>query len=203
MCSRTMEGNGGQWLTHGMVLCVRIVAFREWTIFNQGPAGSGKYGLVDDVWMAYRVGGKAKVLRTQPPAYLAANAVDALTFSGSYPATRLAVTDSTMPSSAKLSVYGYSTLKPTDLRASAFPGVALTLLVENTGAHPVSADFMFTLPFGAWTDCARSSKNSTAAPGTVDSHLGCMKACAASSSCASWQFSHAPNRCLLNDDVPL
>lgn len=57
-------------------------SFRDWTILNQGPAGSGKYGIVDDVWMAARVGGKAKVLRTHPPGYAAANGVDALTFSG-------------------------------------------------------------------------------------------------------------------------
>ena len=82
-------------------------------------------------------GGKAKVLRTHPPAYAGAAAVDALTFSGTYPATRLAVTDASLP--AKLSVFGYSTLKPTDLKASAFPAVVLTLTVENTGASAVPA----------------------------------------------------------------
>ena len=89
-------------------------SFREWTIFNQGPAGSGKYGLVDDVWMAARVGTAAKMLRTHPPSYASSAAVDALTFSGTYPVTRLNVTDTSFD--AKMSVYGYSTLKPTDLK---------------------------------------------------------------------------------------
>eukprot|EP01046_Picozoa_sp_COSAG06_P028483 COSAG06_NODE_2570_length_6648_cov_1.782257_2_plen_142_part_00 len=90
-------------------------SFREWTIFNQGPAGAGKYGLVDDVWMAARVGSSAKMLRTHPPGYAgSAAAVDALTFSGTYPVTRLNVTDASL--GAKMSVYGYSTLKPTDLK---------------------------------------------------------------------------------------
>jgi len=98
-------------------------SFREWTILNQGPAGAGKYGIVDDVWMAAHVGGTAKVLRTHPPGYAASAAVDALTFSGTYPVTRLSVTDASLP--ANLDVYGYSTIKPTDLKASAYPAVVL------------------------------------------------------------------------------
>jgi hypothetical protein len=31
----------------------------------------GKLGIADDAWMAVRIGGKAKVLRTHPPGYVA------------------------------------------------------------------------------------------------------------------------------------
>ena len=57
------------------------------TIFNQGPAGGGKYGVVDDVFMAAKVGANAKMLRTHPPAWAARDgvAVDALNFSGKEP----------------------------------------------------------------------------------------------------------------------
>ena len=177
-------------------------SFREWTIFNQGPAGAGKYGWVDDVWMAARVGGKAKMLRTHPPAYATAAAVDAMTFSGTYPATRLQVSDAalTPESGAKVSVFAYSTLKPTDLKASAYPAVVLSLSVENTGAAATEASFMLNLPFGAWTDCSRPpSSNSTAAP-TTDK-AGCMKACASSATCASWDLTKG--KCMLNSGVPL
>ena len=54
------------------------------------------------------------MLRTHPPSYASAAAVDALTFSGTYPVTRLNVADASL--GAKMSVYGYSTLKPTDLK---------------------------------------------------------------------------------------
>ena len=64
--------------------------------------------------MAARVGTSAKMLRTHPPSYASAAAVDALTFSGTYPVTRLNVGDASL--GAKMSVYGYSTLKPTDLK---------------------------------------------------------------------------------------
>eukprot|EP01043_Picozoa_sp_COSAG02_P029296 COSAG02_NODE_1816_length_10778_cov_4.675812_8_plen_110_part_00 len=98
----------------------------------QGPAGSGKYGLVDDVWMAARVGTSAKMLRTHPPSYASAAAVDALTFSGTYPVTRLNVGDASL--GAKMSVYGYSTLKPTDLKVQCSPALVLStfLLAERT-----------------------------------------------------------------------
>ena len=39
---------------------------------NNVIAGSGKYGIVDDVWMAARVGGNSRILRTHPPGMCAA-----------------------------------------------------------------------------------------------------------------------------------
>lgn len=54
------------------------------------------------------------MLRTHPPSYGSTAAVDALTFSGTYPVTRLGVTDASL--NGKLSLYAYSTLKPTDLK---------------------------------------------------------------------------------------
>jgi hypothetical protein len=53
-----------------------------------GPAGGGKFGLVDEVWMAAKVGRAAKMLRTHPPSWARAGpdgydaAVAALNFSG-------------------------------------------------------------------------------------------------------------------------
>jgi uncharacterized protein (DUF608 family) len=143
-------------------------SFRDWTILNQGPAGSGKYGIVDDVWMAARIGGKAKVLRTHPPAYAAGHGVSALTFSGSYPLTRLLVEDEALTSGSgedptattasedsaggvEARVFGYSTLKPGSLAESAYPALVLTLEVKNSGTEDTIADFMFTVPFGGWT----------------------------------------------------
>lgn len=174
-------------------------SFREWTIFNQGPAGSGKYGIVDDVWMAARIGSAAKMLRTTPPPYAASAAVDSLTFSGTYPVTRLAVGDEAL-AAAELSVYGYSTLKPTSLADSAYPAVVLTLDVHNPGTAALDASFMLNLPFGAWTDCARQGEAFHVVP--ASDHVGCMKACATNATCASWQFTTSAV-CQLNDDVPL
>eukprot|EP01051_Picozoa_sp_SAG22_P001825 SAG22_NODE_75_length_22256_cov_45.062960_12_plen_700_part_00 len=238
-------------------------SFRDWTILNQGPAGSGKYGNVDDVFMAARVGvspamhkyavflsifvlassavvcatrvltrlsaaalqtGPAKVLRTHPPSYAKAQAVDALTFSGSYPLTRLTIEDEALrrggeaggaaaaaaaagtgtaaagTGGVELSVFGYSTLKPGSLAESAYPALALTLKVVNHGAAATTADFMFTLPFGGWTACSRKGANGTKAAGQT-TYTECMHACTVVAGCASWEFTD--KQCTLNPDVPM
>lgn len=173
-------------------------SFRDWTIFNQGPAGSGKYGLVDDVWMAAKLGsGQAKMIRTHPP-HGYGTGVDALDFSGTYPLTRLRVSDVALPG---VDIFGYSTLKPTSLKESAYPAVVLTMQVTNPTSTAQNASFMLNLPFGAWTDCGRSSSNGTIHTPSKD-HPSCMAACAASTSCHSWQFDNL-GQCKLNPDVPL
>ena len=109
---------------------------RDRTIFNQGPAGSGKYGLVDDAFMAVRVGGTARVLRTHTPQSLGgvATPTAALTFSGSYPLTRLALEDATLvPPTAELDLFGYSTFRPTEPEASAVPHAAPPRPHPSTG----------------------------------------------------------------------
>ena len=82
--------------------------------------------------MAARVGTSAKMLRTHPPSYASAAAVDALTFSGTYPVTRLNVADASL--GAKMTVYGYSTLKPTDLKVQCTSALVVStfLLMERT-----------------------------------------------------------------------
>jgi uncharacterized protein (DUF608 family) len=136
-------------------------------------------------------------VRTHPPPYARAAAVDELSFSGSYPITRLGLSDAALP--LILAVFGYSTLKPTALKESAFPAVAFTLTVENPAATDQSVAFMLNLPFGAWTDCARSSSNATIV--AVADHIGCMNACIAAAACHSWEW--RPGQCALNADVPL
>ena len=127
------------------------------------------------------------------------------------PLTRLVVEDEALTTAApeadaggiETRVFGYSTLKPTDMKASAYPALALTLQVKNTGSEATTADFMFTLPFGGWTDCSRKSANGTVVEpkSAVDSYAKCMHACA--EGCASWQFDEAAGTCTHNPDVPL
>ena len=177
-------------------------SFRDWTIFNQGPAGSGKYGLVDDVYMGVKVGKSAKMLRTLPPRWARNVGVDALTFSGTYPLTRLVANDSAF-AATPTTLYAYSTLKPTDLAASAFPALVLTLHVVNPSpTAALNASFMFSLPFGAWTDCARSGVDGIVASAAA-SPAHCMHACGeASANCSAWEFDDAAALCTLHAEVP-
>jgi len=180
--------------------------FSQWTILNQGPSGSGKYGVVDDVYMAARINGKARMLRTTPPKWATKpEGIEELKFSGTYPMTRLVVRDETLLPGAgnetgTMSVHGYSTLTPSNLKESAAPAFVLSLTVSNPGPEPMAAEFMVNLPFGDWPDCSRSSPDSTVVP-SMASSTACMKACARG--CASWEFDTGTKVCLHNKNIPL
>ena len=141
-------------------------------------AGGGKYGIVDDVFMAAKIGKVAKVVRTHPPRSLAGAGagVDALTFSGTYPLTRLAITDEEMlptpgdraadtaaqhggtapgagagaagagggggggAAAVTAEVFGYSTLKPGSLKASAYPAIVRASLCFSLLLSDADAD---------------------------------------------------------------
>lgn len=149
--------------------------------------------------MAVRLNGVARMVRTTPPAFVhdvAEAAADALTFSGTYPLTRLAIEDASLPGAA--AVYGYSTLKPTSLKDSAYPAIALSLDVHNPTAAPMNASFMFALPFGGWIDCARPGGVANASATTYQQ---CMHACTKEVNCSSWEFETATKTCNLNSVV--
>ena len=180
-------------------------SFREWLILNQGPAGSSKFGLVDDAWLAVSAGGVAKVLRTAPPTYAAGAGVAALNFSGSYPLTRLVPLDAGLP--GQLALYAYSTFVPGDLAASAVPAIAFTLTATNSGASPLPVSLMLNMPLGGLAGCSLRGDGKGGAGGAGAANASaCLHACAAApSTCASWMFdpAAAPPGCTLNSDVPL
>lgn len=181
----------------------------EFTAQNQAPGGAAKFGVLADALLGVRVapagggGGGASVaatLRTAPPGGLPG--VDALTYSGSYPVSRLAVTDAALAGAGvSATVFGYSTLVPGNMPASAAPAAVFTLAVSNTGAAAADVSFLFTLPLGGVANCGRPSGNCSSTPGT--DAAACLAACAAAgSNCGSWTF-HAGNAtCALAYDVP-
>ena len=190
-------------------------SLREWLILNQGPAGSSKFGLVDDAWLAVSVGGATKVLRTRPPAYVPAGlGVAALNFSGSYPLTRLVPIDADLARAAgaaagaaagSLALFAYSTYVPGDLAASALPAIAFTLSVTNGGADPLPVALALSVPLGGLMGCTMAGDGKGGAGGASAANASaCLHACAAApASCASWQFDSLAAACTLNSDVPL
>lgn len=181
---------------------------QEWTIWNQSPAGSAKFGVVDDAWLAIRsapvAGGPssaASIVRTSPPSYAAGHGVVWITYSGSHPLSRLQLQDSAMQPIIS-TVYAYSTFMPGNMNASAFPAIAFTLVASNVDANNAyNVSFMLSLPLGAVPNYARPSTNLTAST-TVPDHQHCMSACAAAPSCASWTFYPAQSQCDLAADTP-
>ena len=123
----------------------------------------------------------------------------AVPISGTYPLTRLAVEDQTLAGSQTL--YGYSTLKPTSLQESAYPAVALSLVVENPSSEAVDASFMFSLPMGGWTDCSYSDGKGTLFS-AASTYQACGARCTAANNCSSWEFEDAASSCTHNAGIP-
>ena len=173
--------------------------FHECTIINQSPAGAAKFGVVADMMLGARVNSDARLVRTQPPAWAPAGAgVAQISYSGSYPLSRLSIAD---PRLGNADVFAYSALVPGDSAASAYPAVSFTFSATNEGAAAANVTWMVSVPFGAVNDCARTSKSS-AGSSTVASYGACLASCAGTPACASWTWTAASGLCELATDVP-
>ena len=177
--------------------------FHECTIINQSPAGAAKFGVVADMMLGVRVDSDARLVRTHPPAWAPAGAgVAQISYSGSYPLSRLSIAD---PRLGRADVFAYSALVPGDPAASAYPAISFTLSATNEGAAAANVSWMLSVPFGGVNDCSRASKSS-AGSSTVASYGACLAACdaaaSASPACASWTWTAATGLCELNADVP-
>jgi non-lysosomal glucosylceramidase len=171
--------------------------FHECTIINQSPAGSAKFGVVADLLLAARVGTVAKAVRTHPPAY--APGVDAISYSGSYPMSKLTIQDAEL---GEASVYAYSKIVPGNTAESSLPAISFTMTVTNpSSTEPLNASFMLLFPFAAVNDCARNSKQATKTSSAA-SQSACQQTCAADPTCSSWTFSSVSGVCTTAPDVP-
>ena len=183
----------------------------EWTVHEASPAGNAKLGTVADMLLAVRVGGVARALRTS---YLgsaagAAQGVDALTYRGSYPLSRLEVEDASLSAAAggdaRLALSAYSRFAPADLNGSAAPAVSFTLTSSNPSAtSPLEVSLFLSLPLSAMDACWGDNGS----PKTVVSAASpaeCNAACAAAdaSACANWWLDRATGNCTLQSGLHL
>lgn len=176
-------------------------SFREWTIMNQSPGGSGKIQVFPDAYLAARVnGGPAVALQTHPLTP-GVRGVSTLTYSGSYPVAKLTVSPTDLPGIASAAVYGFSTYKVNDMEASARPMAAFTFAVASPPTAGSNVSFMFNLPSAIEPDMVRAGKiigNPTPAPSSTE----CLAACNADPQCLSWNYVRESRTCKLQSDAP-
>jgi non-lysosomal glucosylceramidase len=188
----------------------------EFTAHEASPAGSAKLGVVGDLMLGVRVApanqqgapGVARAVRTGylGSAYGAAQTVDAITYSGSYPLSRLAIEDAGLASTglvASPAVYAYSRFAPGDLNRSSAPAVSFTFTATNPSATD-SADvsLFLSLPWGAINDCFSDNGN-TSLTTSAASAAACMHTCLAQpeEKCAAWQWDSSTLSCRLQAGV--
>eukprot|EP01087_Luapelamoeba_hula_P006034 TRINITY_DN16187_c0_g1_i1.p1 TRINITY_DN16187_c0_g1~~TRINITY_DN16187_c0_g1_i1.p1 ORF type:complete len:1054 (-),score=97.01 TRINITY_DN16187_c0_g1_i1:147-3308(-) len=180
--------------------------FQEWTIINQSPGGSPKFGVVDDAILAVRTRGhasnsvRAAAVRTRPPRGLPG--VASLRYRGSYPVTRLDIGDPQSP--VEMAVFGYSVFKPGDLNRSVTPAIAFTLNAYNPSNEVQDVSLMLSLPFSNEPDTIRApspgNKNVLRKVTITGGAAECMHLCRSTKSCASWSLTSGT--CTLQSDVP-
>jgi hypothetical protein len=185
----------------------------EWTVHEASPAGNAKLGTMGDALLGVRVAGggvaggaAARALRTGGvgSAASAAEGVDAITYSGSWPLARLAVADGALDAAAGgplgLALFAYSRFVPGDVNASAAPSVTFTLRATNPSTtEPLNLSLFLSLPLSATNDCwGGSGEKTTVLP--VPSWAACRAACAAAAAtdCAAWWFDGLTATCTLD-----
>ena len=198
-------------------------AFADWTLENQGTAlaansaQSSKLPLKDEALLGLFVASDgaagsapppvAAALRTTPPAGVPG--VEALTYSGAHPFSRLALNDSRAGALLdEATVFAYSYYAPGSggpppasgdaSAASGLPFVVFSLLVSAPAAAqgPTAVSFLLSLPLSTSLDTARPFVGGSDARKQLIATLpattapACLAACSATPGCEWW--SHAP-----------
>ena len=153
------------------------------------------------------LGGKehAALLRTQPPEELPG--VEALTYEGAVPVSKLSVQDPSLPS---MSVYAHGEINPWNATESMTPAVAFTLAVENPSEiDTMDVSFLLSLPLAIQPATGRldtiyghhdATNRSTVA---ATSARGCKSECDRNATCSAWTYGDSSNVCsLISGGVP-
>ena len=178
----------------------------EWTLHQASPAGNAKLGTVADMMLGVRVGETARALRTSYLGSAAGTAqgVDALTYRGSYPMSRLEVEDASLRAAAggeaNISLSAYSKFEPGNLNASVVPAVSFTLVATNPSTtQSLDVSLFLSLPLGALNDCWGAS-GQPVSTSNASSPEACAQACALASpaDCAAWYWTSATGVCTMD-----
>jgi uncharacterized protein (DUF608 family) len=159
--------------------------FRQWCIESQSPGGGAKLdiGALDEAVLGVKIGHKAALLRTRPPAGLPG--VAAMTYEGAVPVSKLSVTDSSL--GADVDLYAHGEIIPWDHNGSMTPAVAFTLTAHNPAATPVDVSLLLSMPLASQPNTARATDKGMPHPG-AKSPLDCKTACDAATDCNAWSF---------------
>jgi hypothetical protein len=173
---------------------------------NAHPSGAAKQGVLADALLGYRVDAAdgtsaAHALRTRPPPYAAG--VDALGYSGTYPAARLRVAGGGA-GGAEVALFAYAPFTPGREQDMAHPAVAFSLLATSTAAAPINVTLFLQVPQGAYNDCDRTADGSnTISTAAAPSGAACLHACATTPACAAWTWTAAGGACALTSSPNL
>ena len=128
-----------------------------------------------DAFFAVRVNDAAPVALQTHPLTPGVKGVTQLTYSGSYPVSKLS-TSSLHPSLESADLFAFSSYKVDDMEASARPMAAFSLAVATGSASSTAMSFMMNLPTAIEPDMVRRGTAIGQAI-NADSAAACLRAC--------------------------
>ena len=145
---------------------------------------------------------KSAIIRTHAPHGY--RGVESLTYSGSYPVSRLAIdVDGELRKEVELDLYAYSAFHPRSPKQSATPAVAFSLDITNPTSEEMDVSLFLNLPFGYNDDTIRRGNNFAEVAFTrLVTSSDCQNACAKKPKCMAWT-TNGPFACMLKDGMPL
>jgi non-lysosomal glucosylceramidase len=121
-------------------------SLRDWTIFNNSPAGGNKVQLEESgfyLWVKEK--GRPpmlKALKTHDPSRT--SVVSQIEYSGAYPVSRLIFSDDELR--IKITLYAFSEFHLYQAEKSTKPAVHFTFILENPREEQVEVSLLFVLP---------------------------------------------------------
>ena len=152
---------------------------------NQSPGGSAKIQSFPDAYFAAKVNSNAPVALQTHPLTAGLKGVSELTYSGSYPVSRLSLSSADL-GGLNADLFAFSTYKINDMNASARPMASFTLAVNAPNSNS-DVSFMMNLPTSIEPDMMRRGTALGAALSAASS-AACLAACNAKSECLSWNY---------------
>eukprot|EP00039_Didymoeca_costata_P023556 m.7494 g.7494 ORF g.7494 m.7494 type:complete len:1006 (-) comp3723_c0_seq2:57-3074(-) len=169
----------------------------QFTIFNNFPAGAPKFwAFPNAIFGLHHSTEGSTAIQTHPPQGIPG--VSSLLYSGAYPVSKLTI-DDTDSIPVQASMYAYSRYVANDMKTSAIPATAFSLVVENL--LPIAADvgFSFIVPFNVEPESSRpAAMGDDTVSVTAASPEACLAQCNSNNMCSSWSFVDASESCTLN-----
>ena len=160
-------------------------SFREWTIYNQNPAGGVKFSKQDSWFIGITVGNQSRALRTHPPPGV--RGVDSIQFFGNHPTVKLVPNADDASPQVETAVFAVGTYTPHDLNTSSRPAILFVLDADNSkGTTAVNVSLLL--------HASPNLEENQHRPATSGLHsvainaTACLKSCHALSSCVAWSW---------------
>ena len=173
-------------------------SMREWTLYNQNPAGGVKFSKQDNWFVGIARDAHSAALRTHPPAG-GIRGVESIEWQANHPTVKLSPRSTELNADGlSLSVYGSGTYVPGDMNTSSRPAIIFVLDADNRRGSKATNISLFLHA----SPNVEENQRRPAVSGrrhAADAHQDCLKACHSDVACIAWSW-HKSTAVAADDD---